>query len=278
VASLTAEVDGQYSQRLNAWSGFPGFAVGLGRWLLGGDPPSGMQATIRREGGQGIVRLDLDPERPPSGADAMRAATAAIVPPDARDGAAPERLPLVWVGDDALEARFPLQKPGLYLGAVQLAGGGVLPLAPLNLPYSPEFEPRSDPDEGRNALREVARITGGVERTAWDDAFESVRLRNRQVRDLVLPLTLLLIVLHVSEIAGRRLLLFPAIRVRARALRLPRVRLAWRRRRKPSDAPASAASTSPAATAPEPPPVPPARPVTSSLERAKAKARERLGR
>ena len=65
VASLTAEVDGQYSQRLNAWRDFQGFGVGLGRWLLGGEPPSGVQASIERRGGQGIVRVELDPGRTP---------------------------------------------------------------------------------------------------------------------------------------------------------------------------------------------------------------------
>ena len=37
------------------------------------------------------------------------------------------------------------ERAGLYLGAVQLGTGGVLSLAPLSLPYSPEFEPRHDP-------------------------------------------------------------------------------------------------------------------------------------
>ena len=86
VASLTAEVDGQYSQRLNAWRDFQGFAVGLGRWLLGGEPPSGVQASIERQGGQGIVRVELDPGRTRGGADDVRAATATIVPPDDRAG------------------------------------------------------------------------------------------------------------------------------------------------------------------------------------------------
>ena len=69
----------------------------------------------------------------------------------------------------------------------------MLPLAPLSLPYSPEFEPRSDPDEGSKTLREMARVTGGIERTTWDDVFSASRLRNRQVRDLVIPLTLMLL-------------------------------------------------------------------------------------
>src|SRR5688572_8759306 len=130
VAALTAEVDGQYSQRLNAWRDFQGFAVGLGRWLLGGEPPSGVQATIERHGGQGIVRVELDPGRTPGGADDVRAATATIVPPDDRGGGRSERLALAWVGADTLEARFPLLKAGMYLGAVQLGTGAVLPLAP----------------------------------------------------------------------------------------------------------------------------------------------------
>ena len=202
VAALTAEVDGQYSRRLNGWRDFPQLAVGLGRCLLGGEPPTGVQASIDREGGQGLVRVDLDPSRERSGSGNIRGATATIVPPDTRTGARPERLTLSWVSDDTLEARFPLQKPGLYLGAVQLGSGAVLPLAPLSLPYSPEFEPRIDPLEGRRTLAEIARLTGGAERTTWDDVFSASRLRNRQVSDLVWPLTLALLLLHVLEIGG----------------------------------------------------------------------------
>ena len=80
----------------------------------------------------------------------------------------------------------------------------VLPLAPLTLPYSPEFEPRIDPSDGRNTLGQLARDSGGIERTEWDDVFAG-RLRHRQIRELVWPLALLLLALHVAEIAGRAL-------------------------------------------------------------------------
>jgi hypothetical protein len=299
IASLTAEVDGQYSDRLNAWRGFQGFAVGLGRWLLGGEPPSGVRASIDRAGGQGIVRVELDPGRNRGGPDAVRAATATIVPPldsratDRSLGAGPPdsratdrslgagstspRLPLVWIDDDTLEARFPLQNAGLYLGAVQLGTGQVLPLAPLSLPYSPEFEPRPDPQEGRKALVEIARVTGGVERTTWDDVFSARGLRNRQVRDLVIPLTLALLVLHVVEIAGRRLLLFAAARQWLATVRVPRLPLRpWRRPSPVSPAPAAGASTQPAATSDAAAPIEPPAPATSPLARAKAKARGRM--
>ena len=87
-----------------------------------------------------------------------------IVPPGATNEDS-ERLTLSWVGEHMLEARFPLRRTGVYVGAVEAAPGQVLPLPPLSLPYSPEFEPRADAREGRATLAEIARITGGSERT-----------------------------------------------------------------------------------------------------------------
>ena len=292
VAALTAEADGKYSTRLNAWSDFQGFAVGLGRWLLGGDPPSGVRATIDRAGGQGIIRVELDPDRRRVAADDVRAATATIVPPGDRAGGAPRRLTLAWIGEDALEARFPLQKAGLYLGAVQLGTGTVLPLAPLSLPYSPEFEPRTDPDEGKKTLQEIARVTGGAERTAWDGVFSAHLLRNRQVKDLVIPLALMLLLLHLTEIAGRRLLWFQAVRAWLDSRKMPMFR---RRLRQAAPAPVPTPSTTapaPGSGATERPPDTSRRLVRRSpsegggpqgegggpLERAKKKARNRMGR
>src|SRR6185295_10558896 len=111
-------------------------------WLLGGDPPSGVRASIERAGSQGVVRVDLDPARKRGGADEIRAATATIVPPDGgplprastpsdasrgvprasapSDASRGDRLTLAWVSDDTLEARFPVHKAGMYLGAVRL--------------------------------------------------------------------------------------------------------------------------------------------------------------
>jgi Mg-chelatase subunit ChlD len=276
IAALTTEVDGKYSRSLNVWPDFGAFSVGLGRWLLGGDPPEGMRATMEREGGQGIVRVELDPDRKRGGADDIRSASAAIVAPG--DAAiAQQRVALSWVGEDTLEARFPIQKTGIYLGAIDLGNNNVLPLAPLSLPYSPEFEPRLDPDEGRKTLAEIARVTGGIDRTSWDDVFNASRLRDRQVRDLIIPLALLVLLLHVLEIGGRRLLLFAAAQSRVRGLRIPRLRRPVRvppfeearpvvKAAEPQPAPTPTVSQKPAAAP---------RPAVSPLARAKARARER---
>ena len=195
-----------------------------------------------------------------------------------RAAARPQRLTLSWVGDDTLEARFPLQTAGLYLGAVQLRTGGVLPLAPLTLPYSPEFEPQLDPEGGRKTLREIARVTGGVERTAWDDVFSAGRTWNRQFRNLVVPLVLVLLLMHVTEIAGRRLLLFASAAASLRSVRLPKLR--WRK--SPTKTPVidparEPAAQTPAAATAEPASITPVE-RQSPLSRAKNKARSRIQR
>ena len=278
IASLTAEVDGKYSQRLNAWPGFQGFTIGLGRWLLGGEPPAGAQASLERQGGEAIVRVDLDPGRTRGGAAEVRTASATVVAPGDQAGAPSRRLDLAWVGEDTLEARFPMQKSGMYLGAVRLGTGAVLPLAPLTLPYSPEFEPRIDSKEGQRTLSQVARVTGGIERTVWEDVFDASRLRTRQIRDLVIPLALTVLLLHVAEIAGRRLLLFAAAHGWLRTIRLPQWR--WKRSPAPAAAPAAASTAVTPGDLPRaaPPKPAPPKPVTSALSRAKAKSRDRLSR
>jgi hypothetical protein len=144
----------------------------------------------------------------------------------------------------------------------------------------------------------MARVTGGIERTAWDDIFHATGLRHRQIRDLILPLTLVLLVLHVGEIAGRRLLAFAAASAWLRSLPERSGRLVTRRSTRerkdrpggvaPADVPAtgdavaSAPAPANAAAASQnpnepPPPVPPRTPAESPLARAKARARSRLG-
>ena len=225
VASLTAEVDGQYSGRLNAWKGFQGFAVGLGRWLLGGEPPSSVAASLDRQGGHGIVRVELDPGRTRGGADDVRTATAAIVSP-VRSGGCGIRPVDARVGGRR-HARSALSasegRPVPRRGAAGERRSAAL--APLTSAVLARVRAAPDPKEGQKTLSEIARITGGIERTTWDGAFDASRLRNRQVRDLVWPLVLMLLVLHVMEIAGRRLLWFDAAAAWLRPLRLPR----WRR-------------------------------------------------
>ena len=268
IAALTAEVDGKYSRSLNGWKDFGGFSAGVGRWLLGGEPPQGVRATLQREGGEGVIRVELAPDRKSGDAADIRAATAAIVTP-----AGPtSKLSLTWSGEDTLAARFPIRQAGIYVGAVDIGRNQILPLEPLTLPYSPEFEPRQDPAEGQKALAEIARVTGGIERTGWNEAFSATGLRTRQVRDLVFLLVLFLLLMHLLEIAGRRLLWFSAADARLAKMKLPPLpslrlaRSAARSEKKEVNPPVE---TTPLAE-------PPSEPAVSAMERAKAKAKDRM--
>ena len=87
--------------------------------------------------------------------------------------------------------------------------------------------------------------------------------------------TLLLLLMHVGEIAGRRLLWFAAATERFRALRLPRLAWPqWTRRSRPASTTLSGPAAVPTAPSPR---VESPKPATSALARAKAKARNRLG-
>ena len=62
-------------------------------------------------------------------AGATRAPIAVIVPPGAAQDDS-ERLTLSWVGEHTLEARFPLQHTGVYVGAVLLLSRLLAPVTP----------------------------------------------------------------------------------------------------------------------------------------------------
>jgi hypothetical protein len=132
----------RYSRSLNLW---PDFGRSLWVWavVLGGDPPEGIRATVERQGGEGIIRVELDPERKRGGAEDIRSATAAIWRPRCR--LAQQRIALSWTGEDTLEGKIPDSEDWDLPGAVDLGNKKVMPLSPLTLPYSPEFEPRQDP-------------------------------------------------------------------------------------------------------------------------------------
>jgi hypothetical protein len=164
--------------------------------------------------------------------------------------------------------RGSIQKAGIFW-ELSIRPGQVPSTFTADLPYSPEFEPRQDPDEGRKTLLEMARVSGGVERTAWDGVFNASLLRQREVRDLVIPLALMLLLLHVLEIAGRRLYFFATANTWLGSVRIPKLRLPSRRSvEKPIE---------PTTTPREPTTViPQPKPIESPLSRAKARARDRI--
>ena len=277
VASLTAEVDGQYSQRLNAWRDFQGFS---GRT---GPLAAGRRAAVRRAGQHRTPRRSGHRPRRARSRRARAAAPTTCARRRRRScrrtigaEADRERLTLAWVGDrharsafpDAEGRHVPRRRPvGDRRRAAARAAEPSL-LAGIRAAAGSRRRPE-------HAARDRAASPAASSGRRGTTCSTSSRLRNRQMRDLVMPLTLMLLVLHVAEIGGRRLLLFAAARGWLRTVRVPRLRPASSR---PADAAPDRASA-PSGEAPRvAPPVAPPKPASSALARAKARARDRMGR
>lgn len=276
-AAFTGQVGGEYGASVVAWPGFSSFFVTLARWLAGQEEPSEVFASVRREGREARIRIEVDPAAP--------------TPPDlarfelnlsGADGLA-RRVELERVGEHAFEARAPLEREGVALATLALCDGRTLALPPLSLPYSPEFEVGPDPGRGEALLREIARESGGIVGPSAGELLRGERGGDgwRVVsRELALAALLLL----VLEIAARRLELWGSFAAPVQAL----VRR-WRARSASAPAPV-AVETAPAPLRGSPAPNS-AAPAASeaapranipqpggSLEDALAKARRSAGR
>ena len=176
VAALTAEVDGRYSTRLNAWNGFPGVRRRAGplaarRRLR--RPAS--QASLERQGGQGIVRVELDPGRARGGADDVRAATAAIVSPGRSGTGDAFASGSRWRGWARTRSKraFRFRRRACISAPCSSATGRCC--------RSRRSACRTRRSSSRARIRkrargrsiEIARVSGGIERTTWDDVFSA---------------------------------------------------------------------------------------------------------
>jgi hypothetical protein len=149
----------------------------------------------------------------------------------------------------------------------------------VSLPYSPEFEPRVDPGEGRRTLARLAEIAEGQ----IDPPSSSLLAGPRDslgIESLGMPLAWMALVLLVLEVAVRRLgLQLPALG-RVQRLVITGVRRVSRRSRSaevespaapvaPRHASSEEAGDSPVAAAP---PSPTPEPLSSVLDRARRRA------
>ncbi|NQT85611.1 VWA domain-containing protein [bacterium] len=209
-AAFTPEIDGEFTGNLAAWSRYGDFLITLGRYLLGDAEPDSMTARMRVAAGEGVLTVEIDPDSPPG---AMSNPVAVVVPPAAEgQPAAPMTVPLEWVSPTKLQASFPVDRIGTYRAAVRTGPKSVLRTNPVTLPYSPEFAPRPTHTTGKKTLRLLADLTGGRERLNMEDAFASVAgVARASVKDMTLPLLLVLIIVVVAEIAERRLTLFTTL-------------------------------------------------------------------
>jgi hypothetical protein len=282
VAAFTGEIGGSFGREVVAWPRFSGFFVTVLRWLAGHDAPEDLFATTRREGRDAVISLEVDPDSksPPDTQQLL----ARMTDPEGQV----RELALERVGENRFEARLALERDGVTLGTLQVGAGRFVPLPPIALPYSPEFERTLDPAAPARLIQRIASESGGVAIASASELWRGPR-DSMQWRLAVREFVLAALLLALLEIATRRLELFAFVRApRGLVLWAQRVRASRSRLRAPAaalgnDAPNAQAGSEPSEASPSvPTPVkpaavlkPPENATAIALERARRAARQR---
>ncbi|MDX9981277.1 MAG: vWA domain-containing protein, partial [Lentisphaeria bacterium] len=162
VLCFAGEADGEYSGEFARWDGIGAFHTGLARWTAGsrGELPDQMLATQEVRDGALLVELHLDPER--QGQPFLAPPTLRLLRGTPGGIPASESVDLEWQDADTLAARILLRGDETVLPSLLLPDLPPHTLAPVCLPYSPEFR-HLDPRRGRETLARLAAVTGGGE-------------------------------------------------------------------------------------------------------------------
>jgi len=208
VLCYTGEADGKFTGAIAGWSDVGDLFSSLARWTAGdGNTLDGnMLLTQEVNNGISVIKLHLDPERDQqeSGASSIISALPKVTTLRGVPGAKPtsEKAEMRWTSADTLEYAYPLKGNETALSAVEVAGGARLTLAPVTLPYSPEYKP-VDVGEGRAALARLAQITGGQERIELAGVWKDMPRRARLI-ELAPWFLLPALILLLAEIFERR--------------------------------------------------------------------------
>ena len=116
-----------------------------------------------------------------------------------------------WASADTLEVEITLRGNETALSTVDVPNAGRVTLAPVTLPYSPEFKPVSS-EEGQVALARLAQATGGKERIELSGVWKNLQRQPRLIglTPWLLMLAILMLLIEVFErytglITGRML-------------------------------------------------------------------------
>jgi hypothetical protein len=239
VLCYLGEADGQYAGAMAGWKDAGDFFASLARWVAGdaGDLPGNMLLTQDVKNGVARIELHLDPERD----EATRLSLNELPKVATLRGVAgskpsSEKAEMRWASADSLEIEIPLRGNETALSTVEVPGAGRITLAPVALPYSPEFKPLSG-EEGQSALARLGQATGGNERVefsgAWKDLPRLPRLVKLSPWLLMLATVLLLIEVlerHTGLISAR---LMPELKLGRERIRDFRpAKLRWSRKKK----------------------------------------------
>ncbi len=166
VLCYTGQVDGKFTGPMATWDRYTSMLASMGRWTAGRMEtlPNNMMLTQHLDDGSCQIRLHLDPEREAASLETLPLVTVLKQTPGL--GVVAEKLPMRWLEPELLGVTVPLTGSETVQATVVLEDQGEtkpFQLAPVCLPYSPEFRP-AGPGKGKDALKHLAATTGGVER------------------------------------------------------------------------------------------------------------------
>jgi hypothetical protein len=113
-----------------------------------------------------------------------------------------QTIPLEWKTADLLEAAIPITGRETVLNTVEIPGQQPVTLAPVCLPYSPEFAPEQ-PGRGAAALAQLAATSGGKERIEIPQTWAELPVKPRYI-ELVPWLLVAALILFLLEVFERR--------------------------------------------------------------------------
>ncbi|NOT61618.1 MAG: hypothetical protein HOP19_15490, partial [Acidobacteria bacterium] len=204
VLCFTGEADGEFTGSFASWPAAGDWLTSLARWTAGDANalPNNLMLTQEVKNGASVIRLHLDPET--IGTDKAPPLTqqpsVTTLRGVANQPPKQEQTTLQWTAADTLEATIPLQGAETALSAVEVPGFGRVALAPVTLPYSPEFKPVAA-DFGATTLTKLAQATNGRERLQLADVWRDLPRRPRliELAPYLLSLAVLLLLLEVLE-------------------------------------------------------------------------------
>lgn len=284
VLCYTGEADGKHAGAFAQSKEAGELYTSLSRWTAGerGSLGDGLALTQELRNGVNRIQLHLDPDRKSE----PFAGVPQVTTLRSRPGEAPrtESVPLNWIGPDTLALEIPLEGEETSLSTVMIPGQKPQPLAPVCLPYSPEFLPETNSsDRGQVTLERLARTTGGVERIELSGIWKDLPRRARLI-SMTPWLLLAAVVCLLLEVLERRTGLVTRAGQLTRGIRFEFIRRKLRSKltarvasppsRKPTAT--TTVSTAPASEEPTPTPVPQVPVSAEGVLDAMKKARERL--
>ncbi len=197
-AAYTGQIGGSFGTGVVSWDGFSPFFVTVARWLLGQEAPEAVFGSVYREGRDAVIEVEIDPAAEIAADLSELEAILGLA-----DGTVLHRY-FERVSERLFEARFDLRQEGIALPTVKIDERRSLPLAPVSLPYSPEYEIILDPDRGEKLMRALAQESGGEVTPAATRLFRGER-GSQAWRSVTREVLLAALLLLLVEIAFRRL-------------------------------------------------------------------------